>query len=123
MPVKAKYCLHCESPIRGRSDKKFCDDVCRTNYNNNINWDEKMPYVRQINNCLRNNRRILKGLMKGQSNGKKLMITKERLGELGYVTKYRTHYTQSKKNQLYTCCYDFGLLPLDGDRFLIVKME
>ena len=29
-----KSCLHCNRPLHGRADKKYCDDACRNNYNN-----------------------------------------------------------------------------------------
>lgn len=29
-----KQCLFCGSELKGRSDKKFCNDFCRNNYNN-----------------------------------------------------------------------------------------
>jgi len=29
-----RKCLHCNHIIRGRADKKFCDDSCRSAYNN-----------------------------------------------------------------------------------------
>ena len=28
-----KRCLECGDVIKGRADKKFCDDQCRSNYN------------------------------------------------------------------------------------------
>ncbi len=29
-------CLTCRKPIKGRSDKKFCDSACRNTFNNRI---------------------------------------------------------------------------------------
>jgi len=55
----AKPCMACGKPIKGRSDKKFCDDYCRNSYNNDLKSDSN-NYVRNINNGLRKNRRILK---------------------------------------------------------------
>ena len=34
-----KTCLECGEPILGRSDKKFCSDLCRNAYNNKANSD------------------------------------------------------------------------------------
>ena len=31
---KNKKCLSCGKLLKGRVDKKFCDDYCRNNYNN-----------------------------------------------------------------------------------------
>lgn len=58
MESTEKTCLACDKPLKGRLDKKFCDDYCRNNYNNRLNSDQS-NYVRNVNNILRKNRRIL----------------------------------------------------------------
>jgi hypothetical protein len=45
----------------GRADKKFCNDLCRNNYNNQLN-SNSYNLVRNINNILRRNRRIIEEL-------------------------------------------------------------
>ena len=35
-------CLNCESPTKGRSDKKFCTDLCRSQFNNQRKKSQKM---------------------------------------------------------------------------------
>ncbi|KKQ83435.1 MAG: hypothetical protein UT04_C0032G0014 [Candidatus Daviesbacteria bacterium GW2011_GWF2_38_7] len=56
-----KTCIECGETIVGRSDKKFCCDLCRNSYNNKQN-SESTNLVRNINNILRKNRRILQSL-------------------------------------------------------------
>ena len=51
-------CLECGEKIIGRSDKKFCNDACRNSYNNKQNKDSS-NLMRNINNKLRKNFRIL----------------------------------------------------------------
>jgi predicted nucleic acid-binding Zn ribbon protein len=51
-------CLECGEKIIGRSDKKFCNDACRNAYNNKQNKDSN-NLMRNINNKLRKNYRIL----------------------------------------------------------------
>ncbi|RYF12576.1 MAG: DUF2116 family Zn-ribbon domain-containing protein, partial [Flavobacteriales bacterium] len=34
MSLMNRFCLDCNTEIKGRADKKFCDDQCRNNYNN-----------------------------------------------------------------------------------------
>jgi len=53
-----KTCLECGEKIVGREDKKFCSDGCRNAYNNKINKDSN-NFMRNINNKLRKNYRIL----------------------------------------------------------------
>jgi predicted nucleic acid-binding Zn ribbon protein len=49
--VEPKSCLKCGKTIRGRIDKKFCDDYCSNVYNNHIKA-ESNHYVRNINHIL-----------------------------------------------------------------------
>ena len=39
--MEAKTCASCGEIIKGRIDKKFCDDACRSNYNNKLNSELK----------------------------------------------------------------------------------
>ncbi|MBL7762218.1 MAG: DUF2116 family Zn-ribbon domain-containing protein, partial [Chitinophagaceae bacterium] len=55
-------CLNCGKPLKGRSDKKFCDDSCRNNYNNQLKSIVNNQ-MRNINNVLGKNRRILESLL------------------------------------------------------------
>ncbi len=56
-----RYCLECKTPIKGRADKKFCNDNCRNEHNNKVNKDSK-NLIRNTNNRLRKNWRILEKL-------------------------------------------------------------
>ena len=53
-----KKCPECGEKIIGREDKKFCSDYCRNAFNNRLNKDSK-NLIRNINNRLRKNYRIL----------------------------------------------------------------
>jgi len=59
--VMLKACLECSEKIVGREDKKFCSDGCRNAYNNKINKDSN-NFMRNVNNRLRRNYRILSTL-------------------------------------------------------------
>ena len=56
-----KQCPECGEKIVGRIDKKFCSDHCRNAFNNRVNKDSK-NLIRNINNRLRKNWRILEEL-------------------------------------------------------------
>ena len=56
-----RKCIECGDSFHGRADKKFCSDQCRSAYNNRLNSDAT-NFVRNINNTLRKNRRILEEL-------------------------------------------------------------
>ncbi len=114
----AKICMACSKPVKGRSDKKFCDDYCRNVYNNELKSDAN-NYIRNINNGLRKNRRILEEcLPAGEEMAK---TTKEKLLQKGFQFKYLTHTYTNKKGNVYYFCYDYGYLPLENDWYLVVK--
>ncbi len=118
MEVAPKICLACGKPVKGRSDKKFCDDYCRNNYNNQIKGVEG-PIIRNVNNALKRNRNILATLL--QQDQDTVKVNREKLVELGFRFKYMTHQYITKKGTIYLFCYDYGYLPMDNDWFLIVK--
>jgi hypothetical protein len=116
----AKLCHTCNKPLKGRSDKKYCNDYCRNNYNNQLK-SGKNNFIRNINNALGKNKRILESqLPAGEELGK---ISKERLLQNGFQFKYMTHTFTNKKGNTYFFCYDFGYLPLDNDWYLVVKSK
>ena len=61
--LETKTCLACVKPLKGRIDKKFCDDYCRNNYNNlQKAKGNYSSFVRNINNTLLKNRKILESI-------------------------------------------------------------
>ena len=122
MPVStdAKTCLACNKPLKGRIDKKFCDDYCRNNYNNHQkSKGSNSSLVRTVNNALLKNRKILEGILSGDEETAK--ANKEKLQRLGFQFKFITHIYTTKTGKTYFYCYDYGYLPLDNDWYLIVK--
>jgi predicted nucleic acid-binding Zn ribbon protein len=118
MNQEKRFCLHCEKPIQGRLDKKFCDDSCRNTYNNQQNA-VNVNLIRNINHTLKKNRNILGSLIPP---GEVLVkTTREKLRLAGFNFKFFTHTYQNKKGNNYHYCYDYGYLALDGDWYLIVR--
>ncbi len=113
-------CLNCNKPVKGRTDKKFCDDYCRNSYNNQLK-SASVNLVRNINNALGKNRRILEGIFKSDEEIAK--TTKEKLLQKGFQFKYITHTYTNKKGNVYFFCYDIGYLPLENDWYLLVKRK
>lgn len=115
----SRLCPECERPVFGRADKKFCSDACRNAFNNRANADAT-NLIRNINNILKKNRRILIEL---NPNGK-TKVMKKTLMQLGFDFDYHTSTYQTKAGQLYKYCYDQGYLLLEDDFvLLIVKKE
>ena len=122
VPIDIRKCLACGRPLKGRIDKKFCDDNCRNNYNNQQKaLGNYSSYVRNINNTLLKNRKILASVLPETEETAK--ANKEKLQRLGFQFKYLTHTYTTKSGKTYIYCYDYGYLPLDNDWYLIVKRK
>jgi predicted nucleic acid-binding Zn ribbon protein len=115
-----KSCLTCGKALKGRPDKKFCNDGCRNSYNNRLK-SERNNLVRNVNNALAKNRRILETLLPVQEETAR--ANKEKLLKSGFQFKYNTHTYTTKTGKTYFYCYEYGYLPLDNDWFLIVKAK
>lgn len=111
-----KACIECGEKIVGRTDKKFCSDYCRNAYNNNLNKDRK-NLVRNINNLLRKNYRILEELNPTD----KTKTSKSKLLAKGFNFEYFTSTYTTKAGNTYYFIYDQGYLPLEGDFYALVK--
>lgn len=116
--MEDRLCPECGTPIRGRVDKKFCSDLCRNSFNNKVNSDSN-NYVRNINNALRKNRRILEENLQGE----KTTVPKHKLTSKGFDFNFHTNVVVTKNNHTYIFCYEYGYLPLEKDLILIVKRK
>jgi hypothetical protein len=113
-----KTCLECDEKIVGREDKKFCSDGCRNAYNNKMNKDST-NFMRNINNKLRKNYRILSELNpngKGKTTRSKLLVK-------GFDFECITNLLQTKTGNTYYFVYDQGYLFLENDFFILVKRD
>lgn len=113
-----KTCLECAEKIVGREDKKFCSDSCRNAYNNKINKDSN-NFMRNVNNKLRKNYRILSEL---NTDGKS-KATRDKMLNRGFDFEYFTNVLQTKTGNTYYFLYDQGYRSLDNDYFMLVKKE
>ncbi|WP_118950240.1 hypothetical protein [Taibaiella helva] len=120
METKPRLCLTCGKPLRGRIDKKFCDDACRNTFNNQQNSDQN-NYVRNVNHILRKNRRLLEEQIPDGEEMKK--VPREKLARAGFDFKYHTHQYQNQKGQVYYFSYEYGYLPLEGEWLLVVRRK
>jgi hypothetical protein len=111
-----KNCPECGNIILGRVDKKFCSDMCRNNFNNKLKAVD-VNYVRNINNVLKKNRRILEEICPEE----KQKTTKATLFKKGFDFNFITHQRKTLSGSVYFFIYDYGYLELDNDFFLVVK--
>jgi len=114
-----RKCAECNLPLYGRADKRFCDDSCRNNYNNRQNSDQ-ISIMRNINNTLRKNRRILKSYLGEQG---VVRLKRIQLLQAGFSFQFFTHHYTNDIGQLYYFNYEYGYSTLNVDMMLIVKKE
>lgn len=110
-------CIECGTSFSGRADKKFCSDGCRNIHNNKKNRDIT-NLMRNINNRLRKNYRILCSL-----NDNKTKTSRNKLLERGFDFNYITEHIVYKNGSEYFFLYDQGYRFLDEDTILLVKKD
>ncbi|MCK0130484.1 hypothetical protein MWU59_03120 [Flavobacteriaceae bacterium F08102] len=111
-----KTCLKCGVKIRGREDKKFCSDYCRNAFNNTLNREAK-KLIRNTNNRLRRNYKILKDL---NPTGK-TKVTRSTLITFNFDFNYFTSIYTTQSKHTYFFVYDQGYLPLENETYLLIR--
>ena len=114
-----KQCPECGEEFLGRADKRFCSAGCRSAFHNRQNSDQT-NFIRNINNILRKNRRILESI----NQGGKVTIHRDKLLEEGFKFSYFTNEYRTKSGNIYRFCYDQGYTERDnGYLTLVVRQE
>jgi hypothetical protein len=104
--MNLKTCQYCGEEIKGRVDKLFCNPSCKSAYHYQKSREKEASLYNQIDNQLKQNRKILKNFNKTG----KATVRKEELIKVGFNPKYFTHYWKNKKGDVYLFCYEFGFL-------------
>jgi hypothetical protein len=109
----------CIEPLgEGRPDKKFCGDGCRNVYNNWIKKKE-LGEIKNIDQSLKRNRRILKKLL---GNADDVIATEKKLLREGFNFDFSTHVIISKKkSNTFIFSYNYGYHDLGNGKYKIVK--
>ena len=127
-----RTCKDCGEKLgAGREDKQFCDDACRTNYNNKMRRKkrEEKPapvpvaagstpvpeQVTRIQNILLRNREILYDIgykSMGRINERDLLGT-------GFNLKYYTSQTEGAASP-YRFCFDYGYHKENEEIYVVV---
>lgn len=116
--MNKRECTECGDRFFGRSDKRFCGDNCRSVHNNRINQSHR-KIMRNINNLLAKNRRILleikeRGLEK---------IHREFLLEHGFSFKYFTAEFTTHEGEKLRFCYEQGYKVMDSGHLMLVEQD
>lgn len=110
-----EYCLDCGMKLKGRKDKKFCDNYCRNHYNNVLNRDRD-AVLKKINNILKRNEAILKRL---NQNGV-TRLTQNMLIAAGFDFNFFTHQVQAGTGETYNCCYHYGYRIINEEELTVL---
>ena len=113
-----KICLQCGQDIKGRSDKKFCDDQCRSHHNREHSFPDER-YVRKVLRALKKNRQILMDLNPG---GKTKVLCKTMLKN-GFDFSYFTSVLKTAEGKYYYFCFEMGYILISKEHALLVKKE
>lgn len=117
-PTK-RACTACGKIIRGRTDKRFCNDHCRNTYNNNLRAPEN-AYIRSITLSIRKNRSILQMVLGKKKNRH---VNRAQLIEQGFRFRYHTHLENLSKGNDIVCCYDVGYQTIEQDKILVLRLD
>jgi hypothetical protein len=119
-PMEEKrYCLHCGHQLRGRADKKFCNDSCRSTYNHKDD-PSAFPVVRHINKRLLQNRRILAQVLGGAD---ATTITQRELLEKGFSFAHHTHTLSNTNGATSFCCYEMAWQVMHAECCVVHREE
>jgi hypothetical protein len=103
-------CLYCGNALKGRTDKKFCNELCRNAFNNGKKTAERKS-IQQVDQSLKRNRKILATIIEDSEIA---IVDKFSLVKMGFDSKYHTHQLVNRKNETYKYCYDLGWKEIDG---------
>lgn len=114
--MEKRYCLECGESLRGRSDQKFCNDLCRNAFNNR-RVSASTNLMRKINRTLKKNHSILEELNPED----KITVFKSQLEKKEFDFNYYTHSFTTRTGKTYYFCYDLGYAELENGKYLLVK--
>ena len=115
-------CLHCKKILEGRSDKKFCDSLCRGIYHYEKVKVEPSSFYFKVQQQLKNNRKILRKF----NPGGKATVREELLLDEGFDPSFFTHYWKNSKGKVYFFVYEFGFLKISENsrvKFSLIQWQ
>jgi hypothetical protein len=113
-----KNCRACGHLIRGRSDKKFCNDYCRNGFNNQLKAPTENN-IRNINHQLLKNRRILEAMLPLEE--KMVIVGLLELTGKGFNEAYHTQTKTTATGNTQYFCYDLGFFKIENEKCVIVR--
>ena len=118
MQNSKNYCSECNEILRGRTDKKFCSDSCRSMFHNRLK-SQQSGVQKMIESRLRKNRKILMGLYNNMTSDLKLVPLKY-VENLGFTFNFYTHIEHDTQKQM-IFCFEYGYQKIDNQKVKLVK--
>lgn len=95
--------MECGQNLKGRSDKKFCDDYCRSSYNyRSLKAEHKE--LNRIHKILKRNRKILKLFWEAEQR----KVERKLLELNGFCFKHLTKMELQSNGKVRYCIYDYA---------------
>lgn len=116
MKAKLNTCKWCNYHLKGRTDKKFCNDYCRNSFHNQKSQVIRKT-TRSINRKLYLNRQLLAEFQKFQ------IVNKEDLLHLGFDFYHFTHIKVLNDKKKYFFCYDIGYIFISNQKLKIIESQ
>ena len=117
--IEKRACMACGTYLSGRTDKKFCDDSCRTIHHNRIRQQEETS-KRKTDSILRQNRKILLRVVNQQSDAR---LDKRWLLSSGFRPDYLTRIASAPDGSTIRCYYEFGLRRISASEVEIFRLS
>jgi len=111
-----KNCINCQEKLTGRSDKKFCNEACKNEFNNKASAIRNRAAGTGLYASISKNREVLAGLY---ANGIREINARD-LECFGFNFKSITGVEVPGDGNLKLVCNEFNLVP-QGTKFKIVK--
>ncbi|HOY48641.1 MAG TPA: hypothetical protein PL185_06355 [Flavobacteriales bacterium] len=111
-----KNCPECGEIVHGRSDKRFCSDLCRNVYHNRERISESEA-VKEVNLILSRNRKILNTCFQGRVR----RVASSYLSARGFDFRYFTHQSINPNGDVTLFCYEIGYQKLDNDKIALQR--
>jgi hypothetical protein len=100
---EGRFCKDCGTPVKGRSDKKFCDDLCRNAFHNRHKTEDH-AYINAVNRVLKRNRAIMRAFFEGGTK----KVTAAGLAAKGFDFDLYTSVEETFKGVRRYYCYEYG---------------
>jgi predicted nucleic acid-binding Zn ribbon protein len=116
-----RRCEECGKELHGRIDQRFCNDLCRNDYNRKKRIFEQRTepeFIRQVFNVIRRNYKILERF---NANGDNRLVSRQILIEQGFSFKFFTSIHQTQKGEIYKYVFDYGWLATESGKILLVR--